>query len=134
MAGALRDVLARDGYVVLRDVVPEELLEGALRRLNLEILRCGITPQQIDEWKYATFWPTLRSEPEILALREPLVPVLEPGEDEVWGDAQLLLRFPDEASEWPLESHTDTLPEWAGTRRYVGAPPPQPVPVLTPAR
>jgi ectoine hydroxylase-related dioxygenase (phytanoyl-CoA dioxygenase family) len=117
-ADALRQALQTDGYVVLKDAVPDDLLQAALRRLNLEILRCGITAEQIDEWKYATFWPTLRFEPEILALREPLAKILEPGDDEVWGDAQLLLRFPDEADEWPLTPHTDDLPEWADGREY----------------
>lgn len=114
----LRDDLARDGYLVYRGAVPEDVLERALRRLNLEILRCGLSPEQIDEWKYATFWPTVRSEPEIVALRQPVAKVLRPADDEVWGDAQLLLRFPDEAEEWPLAPHTDELPEWAGDRRY----------------
>jgi len=116
---ALRPALERDGYVVVKGAIPDDLVEGALRRLNLEILRCGITPEQIDEWKYATFWPSVRFEPEIVALREPLADLLEPQEGEVWGDAQLLLRFPDEAGDWPLTPHTDDLPEWADGRRYV---------------
>lgn len=115
---ALRNDLARDGFIVMRGAVPPDLVEQALRRLNLEILRCGITAQQIEEWKYATYWPTLRHEAEILALREPLAAILQPAEDELWGDPQLLLRFPDEAEEWPLTPHTDDLPEWADGRRY----------------
>lgn len=106
------------GYVILRDVVDEELVEAALRRLNLEILRCGITAEQISEWKFATFWPSLRWEPEILALRAPVEAVAPAEPDELWGDAQLVLRFPDEASDWPLTPHVDDLPEWADTRSY----------------
>jgi hypothetical protein len=106
------------GYVVLPDAIDDDLIEAALRRLNLEILRCGITAQEIDEWKYATFWPSIRWDPAFLALLEPLAGVAEPRPDEMWGDAQLLLRFPDEADDWPLTPHVDDLPEWADGRRY----------------
>lgn len=106
------------GYVVIPQAVDEQLVVAALRRLNLEILRCGLTARQIDEWKYATFWPSLRWEPEILALRAPIEAIAPAREDEVWGEAQLLLRFPDEAEEWPVEAHVDDLPEWAVDRSY----------------
>lgn len=113
-----RALNAGDGYVVLREAVPDDLLEAALRRLNLEILRCGITAQEIDEWKHATFWPSIRGDDEFLALREALAVIIEPREGEQWGDAQLLLRFPDEAPEWPLTPHVDDLPTWADGLRY----------------
>ncbi len=114
----LRELEEGPGYVVLRRFVPDHLVEGGLRRLNLEILRCGITAAEIGEWKFATFWPSLRWEPEILALRQPLEELMAPGPDEAWGDAQLLLRFPDEAEEWPLEPHVDDLPDDVGDRAY----------------
>jgi hypothetical protein len=106
------------GYVVLRGLVDPALVEGGLRRLNLEILRCGITAEQIDEWKYATYWPTIRWDSAILALRAPLQAIAPAGDAEEWGDAQLLLRFPDEAEDWPLTPHVDDLPEWADGRAY----------------
>lgn len=34
--------------------------------------------------------------------------------------AQLLLKFSDEAESWPLEPHVDEVPPWAMTRRYRG--------------
>ena len=117
-ADLLRELEEGPGYVVLRDAVPEALVESGLRRLNLEILRCGISAEQIGEWKYATFWPTLRWEPEIVALRQPLEDLVAPRPGESWGDAQLLLRFPDEADEWPLEPHVDDLPDGADGRAY----------------
>src|SRR4051812_27028866 len=76
------------GFAIIRGLIDQDRLEGALRRLNLEILRCGISPAEIDEWKYATFWPTLRWEPEILALREPIEERFAVGAGEAWGDAQ----------------------------------------------
>ena len=106
------------GYVVLRGLVPDDLVEAALRRLNLEILRCGLSPEQIECWKHSTFWPSLRWEDEILALRGPLEAVTPAEPDERWGDPQLLLRFPDEAQSWPVRPHVDDLPDWAGTRSY----------------
>jgi hypothetical protein len=106
------------GYVVLRGLLDTSLTDGALRRLNLEILRCGISAEQIDEWKYATYWPSIRWDPEILALRGPLQAVAPADDGEEWGDAQLLLRFPDEADDWPLTPHVDDLPEWAEAREY----------------
>lgn len=115
----LRHALERDGYVVMKGAVADDLVEAALRRLNLEILRCGIRAEEIEEWKYATFWPTLRAEPEIVALQERVGSILERSEEEIWGEAQILLRFPDEAEEWPLAPHTDTPPEWADDRSYV---------------
>lgn len=106
------------GHVVLRGLVAPELVEAALRRLNLEILRCGLSAEQIEQWKHATFWPSLRWEDEILALRGPLEDVAPAEPAERWGEPQLLLRFPDEARDWPLRPHVDDLPDWAGTRSY----------------
>jgi hypothetical protein len=106
------------GYVLLPGLIDPALVEHALRRLNLEIMRCGLSAEQIQEWKNATFWPSLRHEPEIEALLAPLAEVLAPQPGEEWGEPQILLRFPDEASEWPLTPHVDSLPEWAGGRAY----------------
>jgi hypothetical protein len=112
---ALRD---GDGWVVLPGVVPDGLVEAALRRLNLEILRCGITPEQIWDWKHGTFWPSIRGDAAFLDLREPLEAYAGRRHGEAWGDAQLLLRFPDEAPEWPLTPHVDEVPDWAADRGY----------------
>lgn len=106
------------GYVVLRALVEAGLVEAALRRLNLEILRCGLSAEQIEQWKHSTFWPSLRWEDEIVAVRGPMEEVVPACPGELWGDPQLLLRFPDESREWPLRPHIDDLPDWAGTRSY----------------
>src|SRR5947209_1236679 len=113
-----RQLAEGPGFVVLRQLVDADLVDAALRRLNLEILRVGLTAEQIDEWKYATFWPTLRWEPEVLAAREPMGRFVDQRSGEEWGDSQLLLRFPDEAAEWSVTPHVDHLPEWAGGRAY----------------
>ncbi len=107
-----------DGFEVWRQVIPPEAIERSLRVLNLEIVRRGLTPEEIVRCGGSTFFPHLRWEPDILALRAPIEERVPPDGDEQWADAQLLLRFPDEAEEWPLTSHVDDLPPWAGDRSY----------------
>ena len=106
------------GFIVCRDLIPLESIERSLRVLNLEIVRSGLTPEEIVRCGGSTFFPHLRWEPDILALRAPIEALLAPEPGERWADAQLLLRFPDEADEWPLRPHVDDLPPWAGDRQY----------------
>jgi hypothetical protein len=117
-ARAAEALLPGSGWTVHRALVDDDLTERAVRRLNLEILRCGITAEQIEEWKYGTFWPSLRAEPEFLAVRDALEQVLRPVADEQWAPPQLLLRFPDEADEWPLTPHVDEVPDSARPLEY----------------
>lgn len=112
------DLGGQPGYVVWRQLIPLEAIERTLRLLNLEIVRRGLTPEEIYHCGHSTFFPHLRWEPEILALRAPVEELLQPAPAEQWADAQLLLRFPDEAEEWPLTPHVDDLPPWAGDRSY----------------
>lgn len=106
------------GFEVWRNVIPPAAIERSLRVLNLEIVRRGLTPEEIVRCGGSTFFPHLRWEPDILALRAPIEARLPPDPDEEWADAQLLLRFPDEAEDWPLAPHVDDLPPWAGGRSY----------------
>ena len=112
------DLGGQQGYVVWRQLIPLEAIERSLRLLNLEIVRRGLTPEEIYHCGHSTFFPHLRWEPDILALRALVEELLQPAPDEQWADAQLLLRFPDEAEEWPLAPHVDDLPPWAGDRAY----------------
>lgn len=109
---------SEQGFIIWRCLIPPQLIERALRVLNLEIVRSGLTPDDIVQCARSTFFPHLRWEPDILALRAPVEDVLLPRADEQWADAQLLLRFPDEAEEWPLTPHVDEPPPWAGDRPY----------------
>lgn len=106
------------GFVVLRRLVSDEAVEGALRLLNLEIVRRGLTPDEIGRCSQSTFFPHLRWEPDVLELRVPIEGALAPRQGEDWADPQLLLRFPDDAQDWPLTPHVDGLPPWASGRSY----------------
>jgi ectoine hydroxylase-related dioxygenase (phytanoyl-CoA dioxygenase family) len=105
--------------VTVRAVIPAAVRAALLRRLNLEITRVGLTPEEIARCSLGTFFPHLRWEPEVVAVRDALEELLQPAPGSEWADAQLLLRFPDEAEDWPLEPHVDQEPDWAGERRYV---------------
>jgi hypothetical protein len=113
----LRDPrLDRDGYVVLRRVVPQDAVEKALRCLHLDILRRGLSAAEIAGYQEAKCWfPHLRWEEPILGLLEHVPPMLRHGTQ---CDPQILLHFPDEASSWPIEPHVDEPPPWADGRPY----------------
>lgn len=106
------------GFVVLHRLVDPEAIDRALRLLNLEIVKRGLSATEIGHCSQTTFFPHLRWESEVLDLRVEVEKVLPPRPGEEWADAQLLLRFPDEAEEWPLTPHVDDLPPWAGDRSY----------------
>jgi hypothetical protein len=113
--------LSTHGYTVLRHAVPEQPRLAALRLLNLAIRRHGLTAEEIAAAQSTTFFPHLRWEPEVWAvLPEQAAEVLGWEEGDEWAEPQLLLRFPDEDVEWPLESHVDSAPPWAEGRRYKG--------------
>ncbi len=113
--------LERQGFCVLASAVPPEPIESATRLLNLEIARHGIDPAQLLQWQQSTFFPHLRWNSEVWALLPGMADGLirRSAEDE-WAEAQLLLKFPDEATSWPLEPHVDEVPPWARGSRYRG--------------
>ncbi|HVM28169.1 MAG TPA: phytanoyl-CoA dioxygenase family protein [Mycobacteriales bacterium] len=118
---AARTDLEQEGYTVLREVVSASRVAAALRLLNLEIRRQGLTAEQIRAWQPGTFFPHLRWEPEVWGvLPDPAAELLGWQEGDDWAEPQILLRFPDEAQDWPLEPHVDALPPWAQDKRYRG--------------
>ncbi len=113
-----RQTLEDQGYVVLRGAVDPAAVATALRRLNLAIRQHRLTTDDIWTCQLATFFPHLRWEPDVLKLRAAVEGALAPRQGEEWADPQLLLRFPDEAQDWPLTPHVDGLPPWATGRSY----------------
>ncbi|HEU5033496.1 MAG TPA: phytanoyl-CoA dioxygenase family protein [Mycobacteriales bacterium] len=113
--------LETDGYVVLRRAVAPDAVAAALRLLNLAIRRYGLSSQEIVQCQEATFFPHLRWEPEVWGALPPgAAEALGWQEGDEWAEPQLLLRFPDEPQEWPLQPHIDAIPPWAGGRSYRG--------------
>lgn len=110
-----------DGYAVWRQAINAGAVEAALRRLNLEIRRRGLSAEEIAEWQIGTFFPHLRWEPDVWrALPDQAAELLGWQEGDDWAEPQLLLRFPDEEQAWPLEPHVDQVPPWALGRVYRG--------------
>ncbi len=116
-----RATLEADGYVVIRNAVERPRVAAALRLLNLELARRGIEPAEVLRCQQSTFFPHLRWEKEIFDLVPPAAEeIVRQDPHDEWAEPQLLLRFPDEATEWPLEPHVDDLPPWACGRSYQG--------------
>lgn len=116
-----RQQLEAAGFVVLPHAVPAERVAAALRLLNLAIRKEGLSAEEIARAQSATFFPQLRDRPEVWgALPDAAGDVLDQQEGDRWAEPQLLLRFPDEVAEWPLEPHIDELPPWAADHRYRG--------------
>lgn len=113
--------LERDGFTVLRAAVPLPAVDAALRLLGLAVRREGLTAEQIAEWQGGTFFPHLRWEPAVWdVLPEVAAELLgwEQGDD--WAEPQILLRYPDEEQDWPVEPHVDSVPPWASGSSYKG--------------
>jgi hypothetical protein len=111
-----REQLDGDGFAVVRGAVPPDAVEGVLRRVHLEVLRCGLSAEQIGEYHHTKVWfPHLRWEPEILAPLEHLPDAMREG---TLCEPQILLHLPDEADDWPLEPHVDAEPPWSEGRPY----------------
>jgi ectoine hydroxylase-related dioxygenase (phytanoyl-CoA dioxygenase family) len=116
--------MQRAGAVeVARDVVPERLIDDALRLLHLTLLEEGASAEQLAEWLWGMHWfPHLKWREEITALSRALPEEWRTGTS---CDPQILLQFPHTGPEPEVYFHTDQEPGWAGGRRYlriVGVP------------
>jgi hypothetical protein len=111
------------GYEVVRDVVPADAVDGALRHIHLDAIRNGMPVDAISSWIWSAHWfPHLKWDEPIASLVQHLPPELRDGE---LCDPQIVLHPPDDGSEQPLTPHVDREPSWANGRRYlriVGVP------------
>ncbi len=108
---------ASGGYSVARGVVPQELVDTALRLLHIDLLEQGHSAQTLSEWLWSMHWfPHLNHREEILALAEALPPQWRAG---TLCDPQILLQFPHVGPEPEITFHVDQEPPWADGRRYV---------------
>lgn len=114
---------ANGGYSVARGVVPQELVDAALRLLHIDLLEQGHSAQTLGRWLWAMHWfPHLNHREEILALAEALP---EPWREGTLCDPQILLQFPHIGPDPEIVFHVDEEPPWADARRYariVGVP------------
>ncbi|CAN5206466.1 hypothetical protein BH24ACT10_BH24ACT10_07430 [soil metagenome] len=118
---ARRADLEGEGYTVLRAATPRPAVAAALRLLGLAVRREGLTAEQIAEWQSGTFFPHLRWEPAVWeVLPEVAAELLGWQQGDDWAEPQILLRYPDEEQDWPVEPHVDRLPPWATGSTYKG--------------
>jgi ectoine hydroxylase-related dioxygenase (phytanoyl-CoA dioxygenase family) len=109
---------ARHGFTVQRGVIDRELTSAAVRRLNMEIARLGLSRRDIELGSGGTFFPHLRWEPEVLAMQDEVARIVHPQPGEQWADPQLLMRFPEDGTPGQPWAHLDQPPPWAGVRTY----------------
>lgn len=106
----------------LRNIIPLELVDKALREIHLDLFEKGISRREIDWWtKQACWFPHLRFSSPILAIRDALPDDLKTGE---MCEPQILLTVP-ETFIGSLDYHIDEEPPWANGRKYlriVGVP------------
>jgi ectoine hydroxylase-related dioxygenase (phytanoyl-CoA dioxygenase family) len=109
---AVAEALARDGYAILRRVVPRDSIDGALRHIHTDVMTRGLPQEWISEWEWHSknWFPHLRWDDEIVQLAGHLPASLRTG----WPcPPQILLGFPDVGAPTELTPHVDDVPEWA---------------------
>jgi hypothetical protein len=115
-AAPLDSQLAERGYAVLREVVPPEAVEAALRHVHLDLVRHGVRAETLGSWLWSAHWfPHLKWDQPIVGLVEHLPDDLRDGD---LCDPQIVLQPPDTCAQEPLVSHIDQKPEWAEGRCY----------------
>jgi hypothetical protein len=114
----LRGSPAMPGYEVVRNAVPRERIDAALRLLHVDMLERGIDAGELSEWLWGMHWfPHLRFRDEISALAEALPERWQTG---TRCEPQILLQFPHAGDDEPeITYHLDQEPDWADGRRYV---------------
>jgi hypothetical protein len=109
--------LSTRGYVVLRNLVPPDAVQAALRHLHLDLVRRGAPADELGRWLWSVHWfPHLNWDPPITGLAEWLPPELRDGQQ---CDPQIVLQPPDDCEEQELVPHVDQEPEWAAGRRFL---------------
>jgi hypothetical protein len=123
-----KSTIAERGYAVLRQAVPQEAVDAALRHIHLDLVQRGLPAQTLGSWLWSSHWfPHLRWDPPVVALAWHLPEELREGR---MCDPQIVLQPPDDDADHPITPHVDHEPEWAAGRSYrtiVGV-------ALTPAR
>lgn len=104
-----------DPYWIGRSLVPDVVIDRALRVINLDIVKNGLTVADQTEYRNQTNWfPALRFKRDIVSLRAYIPTDLRMG---VLCEPQILLQFPD-ADFGPVTPHVDQPPPWSRGREY----------------
>jgi hypothetical protein len=104
------------GVEVRRGVVPDELIDAALRLLHLDLITRGASAEELGQWLWSVHWfPHLREDARIKALAEALPAEWRVGEV---CEPQILLQFPHAGPEPKISFHRDREPAWASGRNY----------------
>jgi len=102
---------------IRRRAVHYDLVQEALRALNIDLLERGASAEQLGRWLWGAQWfPHLRYDERILALARSLPAEWQMG---TFCDPQILLQFPHVGPEPEITFHLDQEPEWAAGRRYL---------------
>ena len=110
-----RQALRRDGFVLLRGLVPQPMIDQALRTINASLGNEGIAKDQLWSFRARTFTPELCSHPAILGLfaDSPLAAVADaaigPGKVRPPDQGQIALRFPTLGEGSPPVPHIDGI-------------------------
>jgi Phytanoyl-CoA dioxygenase (PhyH) len=109
-------LVSKQGYAILRRLVPRDLVEGALRHLHLDLVQRGLPAEDVGRWLWSAHWfPHLKWDPPVAGLVDALPPALRDGE---MCDPQIVVQPPDDPAEIELISHVDQEPDWAEGRSY----------------
>jgi hypothetical protein len=110
------DAVSARGFAVLRNCVPREAVDGALRHIHLDLVRRGLDAETAGSWLWSAHWfPHLKWDAEIAGLVSFLPEDLRDGEQ---CDPQIIVQPPDDCDDVPLTSHVDQVPDWSGGRPY----------------
>ena len=96
-------------YEVRTAIVDEDLIDGALRLLHIDLLERGASAEELGKWLWGAHWfPHLNYAPAILALADALPSHWRTGKR---CDPQILLQFPHVGPEPEITFHVDSEPE-----------------------
>ena len=115
--------LEQSGYAILRNVIPKDAIDAAVRLIHKDLFDLGISSREIVWWRENACWfPHLRWHNEVHGFIQHIPDEYAQGK---FCEPQIQLAPPDEPKEYELEPHIDQPPEWADGRRYkaiVGIP------------
>src|SRR3989304_4782590 len=112
MTRAQKKQIYEDGYVKLAGMIPQKMINVALRAINHSIGK-GIHPKDVPAFRSTSYCPELKQHPSItdLLLKTPLWAIAEStmgeGNVKLMGGGQIALRFPVMERPGPYHPHID---------------------------